>query len=72
MNDIGWGLLLNLLFWVAVASATVFIIVLGSVKLFLGATQRVRKSAHALGGRKNSTDPSPARDEPGERHRKAS
>jgi hypothetical protein len=72
MNDIGWGLLLNLLFWVAVATAFVFLIVWASVGFFLGAAQRVRKTTRAMSTRKDSPNPSPAREEAGERYRKAS
>jgi len=73
MNDIGWGLLLNLLFWIAVASATVFIVVWASVEFFLGSAQRVRKTVRAWSGRKDSPNPSPpAHEEGGERYRKAS
>ena len=75
MNDIGeigWGLLLNLLFWIVVVSAMVFIAVWASVEFFLGTAQRVRKSVRALSGRKDSPNPSPAHEEAGERYRKAS
>jgi hypothetical protein len=72
MNDIGWGLLLNLLFWVAVASAFVFIMVWAAVELFLGAAQRVRKTTHAMSARKDSPNPSQAHEETGERYRKVS
>jgi hypothetical protein len=72
MNDIGWGLLLNLLFWVVVATATVFLMVWAFVELFLGAAQRARKTARAWSGRKDSPNPSPSREEAGERYRKAS
>jgi len=72
MNDIGWGLLLNLLFWVVVISAMIFAAVWASVEFFLGAAQRVRKSVRAWSGRKDSPNPSPTREEAEEQYRKAS
>lgn len=72
MNDIGWGLLLNLLFWVAVATATVFTLAWASVKFFFGTAHHVRKTARALGGRKDSPNPSTSHEDSGHRYRKAS
>jgi hypothetical protein len=72
MNDIGWGLLLNLLFWVVVISAILFAAVWASVEFFLGAAQRVRKTVRAWGGRKDPQNPSQTDEEAGERYRKAS
>lgn len=72
MNEIGWGLLLNLIFWIMVVSAMVLIWVLACVEFFLGATQRVRKTIRAASGRKASPHPSPEHEEAEERYRKAS
>jgi hypothetical protein len=72
MSDIGWGLLLNLLFWVLVISALVFGAVWASVEFFLGAAHRVRKSVRAMSGRKESPNPARTYEESGERYRKAS
>jgi hypothetical protein len=72
MNDIGWGLLLNLLFWVAVATATVFALAWVSVKFFFGTAHQVRNTARAWGGRKDSPNPSMSRKDSGHRYRKDS
>lgn len=42
MNE-GWALLLNLVFWISVGSAIVFIWVLGFFEFILGASHAARK-----------------------------
>ncbi|HEX9135613.1 MAG TPA: hypothetical protein VF905_01545 [Nitrospirota bacterium] len=59
MNE-GWALLLNLVFWISVGSAIVFIWVFGFFELILGASHAARKFKEI--GRKASP-PSQARDE---------
>ena len=69
MSDIGWGLLLNLVFWIVVVSGLVFACVFAGVELFLGVAQRVRKTARA--GRRPSSA-SNAQEDAQDRYRKAS
>ena len=72
MNDIGWGLLLNLLFWIVVVSGLVFACVFAGVEFFVGVAQRVTKTLRAGKGRSTSSKPSRVQEEAGDRYRKAS
>ena len=70
MNDIGWALLLNLVFWIMVGSAMVLIGVLAFAELILGTEHMSRKCAGSL--RKVPPHPSPESEEAEEQNREAS
>lgn len=75
MDNIGIGLLLNLVFWVVAVSALVFLGVWAAAEVFFGTVgrlHRVRKTVRAATGKRDSPRPSPEREETGERYRKAS
>ncbi|NJD62638.1 MAG: hypothetical protein FIA93_07945 [Deltaproteobacteria bacterium] len=59
MNRIGWDLLLNLYFWIFVASGVLFLGVWACIEIFLGAAQKARKTLHVVRGQKASPHPSP-------------
>jgi hypothetical protein len=70
MNDIGWGLLLNLIFWIVVISAIVVIGVWVCVDLF-DVRPKAQENIRAGSGRNASPHPSPVSEETEERYRKA-
>lgn len=75
MDDIGTGLLLNLVFWIVSVSALVFMGVWAVVELFHGLMARiwkVRKTCSAPGCREDAPQSSEAPGESGEPYRKAS
>lgn len=75
MDDIGVGLLLNLVFWVVSVSALVFLGVWAAVNLFLGVAERmnrVKKTVRTASGLQDPRHPSPEQEGAGDRYRKAS
>lgn len=75
MDDIGTGLLLNLVFWIVLVSALVFLGVWAVVELFHGLAtriQNVQKTCSVPGCREDAPQSSEAPEETGEPYRKAS
>jgi len=72
MNDIGWGILLNLIYWIGVASALLFFGVWALVEFCLGAWRKIMENIRVVSGRKTYPHPFPAREEVEEPYRKAS
>lgn len=72
MNDIGigLGLILNMIFWIAVISAVAILAVRACVYL-LDVRPKVRKNIRAGRRRNASPHPSPASEETEDRYRKA-
>jgi len=59
MNDIGWGLLLNLYFWIGVAAALLFFGVWACIEIFLGASHKAQETIRAVRSRKDTPNRSP-------------
>lgn len=60
MNPIGWGLLLDLYFWIAVASAILFFGVWACIELIIGSQEKYMKFIRAVSSRETSPHPSPS------------
>ena len=73
--EIGWGLFLNVLFWVVTVSVAVYLLTWVGATLFPVSTRRwrrVRKGINHPRGRKASSQASLTDEPEEERHRKAS
>ena len=60
MTQVGWGLLLNLYFWIGVSTALLFFGVWACIEIFLGAAHKAHETIRVVRGRKNTPHPSPA------------
>jgi len=72
--EIGWGLFLNVLFWVVMVSVAVYLLTWLGAKFFPVSTQRWRRVREGIGrprGKEASSQASPTEETEKERHRKA-
>jgi hypothetical protein len=58
MNNLGWGLLLDLYFWIGVASAMLFFGVWACIELFLGVAQKAQETIRVVRNPEASSLPS--------------